>query len=376
MNTTQSEAPWPGALARLLGVEYPILQGPFGGFRSQALTAAVSNFGALGSLGANALEPNQIRDAIAELRSLTDKPFAVNLWVSTADAAAAASDRAAFERSLQPLAAHFRELGAPLPLYQPRSPFDFEAQARAVLDAKVPVFSFICGVPPAEIVRECRVSGTRTIATATTPDEAEALERAGVDAIVASGFEAGGHRGSFLRSSEDSLIGTFALVPQIADVVSVPVIAAGGIADARGVLAAFALGASGVQIGTALLACEGSGASSAHRDAISAGRYTPTGLSRAFTGRLARGVENELMRELQGEQYEPLPYPLQRALIKALSTVAEPAGRNEWLPMWSGQSASLARKEDAATFLRRIVTGVAPLAGAVLEWQTASTKPE
>ena len=151
---------------------------------------------------------------------------------------------------------------------QPYSPTRFEDQARVLLDANVPVFSFIFGIPPREILEECRAKGIVTIGTATTPDEAAALEEAGVDAIAASGFEAGGHRGSFLRPAEDSLTGTLSLVPQVVDAVDVPVIAAGGIADARGVIAALALGAEAVQMGTAFLACEESGASPLHREAL------------------------------------------------------------------------------------------------------------
>src|SRR5207253_8858692 len=168
----------------------------------------------------------------------------------------------------------------------------FEDQARVLLDANVPVFSFIFGIPPKEILDECRVKGIVTIGTATTPDEAAALEEAGVDAIVASGFEARGHRGSFLRPAEDSLTGTLSLVPQIRDIVDVPVIAAGGIGDARGVIAALALGAEAVQIGTAFLACDESGASRLHREALRGPDAGHTGLTRGFTGRLARGIRN------------------------------------------------------------------------------------
>ena len=178
------------------------------------------------------------------------------------------SDENAFNRSLAPLAVHIAALRAPRPTYKPYSPIRFEDQARVLLDAKVPVFSFIFGIPPREILEECRAKNIVTIGTATTPDEAAALQEAGVDAIAASGFEAGGHRGSFLRAAEDSLTGTFSLVPQIADVVNVPVIAAGGIADARGVIAALALGAEAVQMGTVFLSCEESGASLLHRQAL------------------------------------------------------------------------------------------------------------
>jgi nitronate monooxygenase len=173
-----------------------------------------------------------------------------------------------FNRSLAPLDVHLAALGAPRPAYQPYSPTRFESQVRGLLDEKVPVFSFIYGVPPQEILEECRTKHIVTIRTATTPDEAAVLQDAGVDAIVASGFEAGGHRGSFLRSAEDSLTGTFSLVPQIADIADVPVIAAGRIGDARGVVAAMALGADAAQLGTAFLACEESGASRPHREAL------------------------------------------------------------------------------------------------------------
>src|SRR6266436_2440576 len=212
-----------------LGIEYPIIQGPLGGLSSQRLTAAVSNFGGLGSFGALSLSPEEIKNVISQIRSLTSKPFAVNLWVSMEDDGARSSNEAAFNRSLAPLASYFAELNAPHPEYKPYSPIKFEDQARMLLDERVPVFSFIFGIPPKEILDECRAKGIVTIGTATTPDEAVALQEARVDAIVASGFEAGGHRGSFLRAAEDSVTGTFSLVPRIADVVDVPVIAAGGI---------------------------------------------------------------------------------------------------------------------------------------------------
>ena len=254
-------------LTAKLGIDYPVIQGPLGGLSSQKSTAAVSNFGGLGSFGAHGLTPEAIKEAIAEIRSLTSKPFAMNLWVSMEDEGARTSDENAFNRSLAPLTSHLAGLGAPHPTFKPYSPARFEDQARVLLDAKVPVFSFIFGIPPREVLEECRAKSIVTIGTATTPDEGAALEEAGVDVIVASGFEAGGHRGSFLRAAENSLTGTLALVPQIVDNVDVPVIAAGGIGDVRGVVAALALGAEGVQMGTVFLACEESGASLLHRQA-------------------------------------------------------------------------------------------------------------
>jgi len=355
-------------LTAKLGIEYPIIQGPFGGFSSQKLTAAVSNFGGLGSFGAHSLAPEAIKEVIAEIRSLTSKPFAMNLWVSMEDGGARASDENAFNRSLAPIAVHLAALGAPRPAYKPYSPTRFEDQTRVLLDASIPAFSFIFGIPPREILEECRAKRIVTIGTATTPDEAAALQEAGVDAITASGFEAGGHRGSFLRAAEDSLTGTLSLVPQVVDIVDVPVIAAGGIGDARGIIAALALGAEAVQMGTVFLTCEESGASRLHREALLGRNGGQTALTKGFTGRLARGIHNRLMEELNRKEIEILPYPLQRGLVRNLSIAAEAAGRSDLLPMWAGQSANLATCTDVSDFLTSLVREVSEIAGPVIQW--------
>jgi nitronate monooxygenase len=351
-----------------LGIDYPFIQGPLGGLKSQKLTAEVSNFGGLGSFGGVGLAPREIKDAIAEIRSLTSKPFAVNLWVSTEDEGARTCDEARFNRSLAPLAKYLAELGAPQPVHKPHLPIEFEHQVRVLLDANVPVFSFIFGIPPKEILEECRAKKIVTIGTATTADEAAVLQDAGADAIVASGFEAGGHRGSFLRPAEDSLTGTLSLVPQVVDTVDVPVIAAGGIGDARGVVAAFALGAEAVQMGSAFLTCEGSGANRTHRDVLLQRKAQHTGLTKGFTGRLARGVHNKLMDGLNRAGTETLPYPLQRGLVRNLSVAAEAAGRPDVLPMWAGQSASLSAWTDATAFLKSLVEDISAIAGPVAQW--------
>ena len=355
-------------ISSILGIEYPIIQGPLGGLSTQQLTATVSNFGGLGSFGAHSLSSSAIQDVIAEIRALTPKPFAINLWVSMEDEGARTSDSEAFARSLAPLAGHIKALGGTLPDYKPYVPIKFEDQVRVVLDAKVPAFSFIYGIPPKEILAECRAQGILTIGAATTPDEAIVLEQAGVDVIAASGFEAGGHRGSFLRPAEESLTGTFSLVPQVADAVSIPVVAAGGITDARGIVAAFALGAEGVQIGTAFLACEESGASALHRNAILSGNARRTGLTRGFTGRLARGIHNQLLEELNRPGVEILPYPLQRALVRNLSILAVKAAKPELLQLWAGQSANMSRYSDVKTLLQALVSEVSAIAGPVLCW--------
>jgi nitronate monooxygenase len=364
-----SSAPWNKTrVSSILGIDYPIIQGPLGGLSTQRLTAAVSNFGGLGSFGAHGLGPSAIKDVVAEIRELTAKPFAMNLWVSTEDEGAGTSGTEEFARSLKHLAGHIEELGAPLPEYKPYASIKFEDQVRVLIDAKVPVFSFIVGVPPKEILDECRMQGILTIGTATTPAEAMVLDQAGVNVIVASGFEAGGHRGSFLLPAEDSLTGTFSLTPQVVDAVSAPVVAAGGIGDARGIVAAFALGAEGVQIGTAFLASEDSGASVYHRSVLLSGKAQRTSLTRGFTGRLARGVHNRLIEELNRPGVEILPYPLQRHLVRNLAIPAEKAGRAELLQLWAGQSASLSRERDAKTLLQTLVFEISSVAGPVLQW--------
>ena len=358
-------------LTAKLGIDYPVIQGPLGGLSSQKLTAAVSNFGGLGSFGAHSLTPGAIKDVIAEIRSLTAKPFAMNLWVSMEDEGARTSDENAFNRSLAPLSAHIAALGAPRPTFKPYSPARFEDQARVLLDAKVPVFSFIFGIPPREVLEECRAKQIVTIGTATTPEEGAALQEAGVDAIVASGFEAGGHRGSFLRAAEDSLTGTLSLVPQIVDNVDVPVIAAGGIGDARGVIAALALGAEGVQMGTLFLGCEESGASLLHRRALREKKAGHTALTKGFTGRLARGIHNRLLQELNQQGTAILPYPLQRSLMRNLAIPAEAAGRSDLLPLWAGQSANLSACTDVSGFLTSLVEEVSEIGGPIIRWSAA-----
>jgi nitronate monooxygenase len=364
-----SSVPWNQTrVSSILGVDYPIIQGPLGGLSTQRLTATVSNFGGLGSFGAHGLGPSAIKDVIAEIREMTSKPFAMNLCVSMEDEGAHSSGREEFARSLKHIAGHVEALGAPLPEYKPYVPVRFEDQVRVVIDAKVPVFSFIVGVPPKEILDECRMQGIVTIGTATTAAEARVLDQAGVNVIVASGFEAGGHRGSFLLPAEDSLTGTFALTPQVVDAVSAPVVAAGGIADARGIVAAFALGAEGVQIGTAFLASEDSGASVVHRNALLSEKAQRTSLTKGFTGRLARGIHNQLIEELNRPGVEILPYPLQRHLVRNLAIPAEKAGREELLQLWAGQSAGLSRVTDAKTLMQTLVSEVSAVAGPVLQW--------
>ena len=344
-------------ITRQLGIGYPIVQGPFGGgLSSPRLTAAVSNAG-LGSFGAQGMTPDAIRAAVADIRTRTEAPFAVNLWVSTADGAASDISRETFDAALAPLAPLFAELGAEPPAFPLAPDSSFEDQAAALIAARPPVFSFVFGVPSASILDRCRTLGIVTIGAATTVDEARALEAAGVDLIVATGAEAGGHRPSFLRTAEASLTGTLSLVPQVVDAVKTPVIAAGGIADGRGVAAVLALGADAAQVGTAFLACDESNAHPAHRAALRGAHAVETLLTRGFTGRLGRGLRNTLANTLESPTLARLPYPFQGQIVGALKRAALDQGRFDLVPFWGGQSARLVTHTRAADLFRSLVAG-------------------
>lgn len=340
-----------------LGIDYPIIQGPFGGgLSSTKLTAIVSTAGGLGSFGADGLPGEAIMGLVDELRSMTAKPFAINLWVPREDAAP--PDASRFNRILDLLGGYYQELGIVRPARPERYGRDFESQVRALLQAAPPVFSFVYGIPDASILSACREKGIVTLGTATTPEEGVALDRAGVDCIVASGMEAGGHKGAFLRPVEDSLMGTFTLVPQLVDRVSAPVIAAGGIADSRGIRAALALGAQGVQIGTAFLACMESGASDGHRALILAAERDETVLTRVFTGRLARSIKNRFTAEMAAHEPELPIWPIQSWFAGSLKAAAIAAGRTDLISLWAGQCAPLVHLDRASALFDDLVSGL------------------
>lgn len=348
------------------GRRYPIVQGPMGGGASTPeLVAAVSNAGGLGSLGCYHMEPAAIVQAAADIRRLTAELFALNLWIPREREDGGSLDASEAARALARLQTYRDELGLP-PLAEAPAPTvqDFERQFEAVLQARPAVFSFVFGLLPGAMVAEARRQGIALIGTATTVDEVEALEDNGVDLVCASGFEAGGHRGSFLRPAEQSLTGTLSLVPQAVSAVRVPVLAAGGIADGRGVAAALVLGAAAAQIGTAFLMCRESGASDLHRAALADGtRARRTTLSRAYTGRLARMLANRYTDGMAQPPSELLPYPLQNELTRELRYAAARAGREDLLAFYGGQSAPLASLGSAA----ELVATLAAETGAAFE---------
>ena len=346
-------------LTGLLGIEHPIVLGPFGGLSSVELTAAVSELGGLGSFGLYGYDAGRIAETAAALRAATDRPFNLNVWLPLTDAPTDAPfDRDAYDRTVAALRPFFDEVGLPVPTEPPATYLPpFAEQWAAVLEARPAVASFVFGVPPADVVESARARGIRLVGTATSVDEAVALDASGVDAIVATGLEAGGHRVSFLREPEQSLIGSIALVPQVVDAVSVPVIAAGGIADRRGVAAALALGASGVQVGTAFLRTRQSAANDAHRAAIGDTAAHETVLTRAMSGRLARGRLNRAIREIEASG-AIAPFPVQNWLTGRFRAEAGRQGRGDLQSLWMGQAAPLAVRDDVRAVFEELAAGV------------------
>jgi nitronate monooxygenase len=339
-------------LARL-GVEHPIIQAPMaGGATTPELVSAVCEAGALGFVGAAYLSPAQILELTRAVRARTSRPFGLNLFAPV-DPTPPPSD---VRPALDALTVYHSELRLPAPAIPDRAIHDFDEQLAAALESGATVFSFTFGLLPHQDLERLRSRGIMIIGTATTVDEAIALERTGVDAIVAQGSEAGAHRGTFAVPFESALIGTMALVPQIADAVRVPVIASGGIMDGRGLAAAFALGAEAVQMGTAFLTTEESGVPSAYKEAILSARETDTRVTRAFSGRAARGLVNRFMDEVESRgPAANLGYPLQNALTRPLRSEAAKQNRPELLSLWAGQGVRLARHEPAGMLVRRVV---------------------
>jgi nitronate monooxygenase len=336
----------------MLGTRYPIVQAPMaGGTDTPELAAAVCEAGGLGSLGCGYLSPEAIGAAIARVRALTGKPFAVNLF---------ALDYAPLDRDPAPmlalLAPYHRELRLPPPALPAAPGHRFADQAAVLLAARVPVFSFTFGIPPADLLAACKAAGILTVGTATTAREAALLAAAGVDAVSAQGAEAGGHRGTFDGDFAAALVPTATLVSDIRRHLALPVIAAGGLMDGADIRAALVLGAAAVQLGTAFVACPESGASPAYKAAVLAAATGGTGadttaITRAFSGRPARGLRNRFMAAIDPHDEAILPYPWQNAATRPLRAAAAAAGRADLQNLWAGQGVARARALPAATLL-------------------------
>lgn len=337
-------------LQQLLGVELPIIQAPMAGVQGHALAVAVSNAGGLGSLPCAMLSLDGLRTELATIKAQTVKPFNVNFFCHTPPEPSAVREK----RWRAALAPYYQEYGLvvdTIPAGPGRAPFSAEA-ADVLSEFEPAVVSFHFGLPSADLLARVRAWGAKILSSATTVEEARWLEAQGVDAIIAQGLEAGGHRGIFLSEELSTQVGTLALVPQIVQAVKLPVIAAGGIADAKGVAAALALGAAGVQIGTAYLLCPEATTSPVHRAALKSESARHTALTNLFTGRPARSIVNRIMQELGPISTVTPAFPLATAAIAPLRAKAESHGSGDFSPLWSGQNAS-GCKEIPATQLTR-----------------------
>ena len=344
------------SLQSFLGTEWPLIQAPMAGAQGSAMAIAVCNAGALGSLPCAMLSPEALRDELTALKNGTDRPFNVNYFCHSPPHPDLA--REALWR--QTLAPYYAEVGLDInavPAGTGRVPFTAEA-AELLAEFQPAVVSFHFGLPAPELLARVKRWGAKVLASATTVEEALWLEAHGADAVIAQGVEAGGHRGLFLTNDLTTQLGTFALVPQIARAVRVPVIASGGIADAAGVRAAMALGAAGVQVGTAYLCCPEATTSVLHRAALQSEAARHTALTNVFTGRPARGIVNRVIRELGAMSPAAPAFPLATAAIGPLRAHFEKSGSGEFSPLWSGQNASGCQAIPAAELTRQLLAGL------------------
>src|SRR5215831_1609393 len=347
---------WPDRrVIELFKIELPIVQAPVAGAMDWELAAAAAQAGALGSLPCAMLNAGQAREQMARIRAATSKPINLNFFCHTPPALNNAREAAWRER----LAPYYRELGidpaAPVPSSN-RTAFD-PGMCALVEELKPQIVSFHFGLPEPGLVKRVKAAGCKIMSSATTAAEARWLEAGGVDAVIAQGYEAGGHRGLFLTDDSNDIatqVGSFALVPQIADAVKVPVVAAGGITDARGIVAAFALGAAGVQIGTAFLFTPEAKISAPHRAALRAARDDGTAVTNLMTGRAARGLVNRVMREIGPISDVAPAFPLAAGALAPLRAKAEAEGCGDFTAMWAGQAASLGRAMPAAELTRKL----------------------
>ncbi len=343
-------------LLALLKVQHSIIQAPMAGVSTPRLAAAVSNAGALGSIGVGACDVAQAREMIAATRALTGKPFNVNLFCHR-PAVADPARESAWLAHLRPFFAGF-DAAAPASVTEIYKSFVTDEAMQAMLLAERPaVASFHFGLPPVAWIQALRQAGIVTLASATTPHEAALVEQAGVDAIIAQGAEAGGHRGVFTPEKGDAQLGTLALVRLIARQSRLPVIAAGGIMDGAGIAAAMRLGASAVQLGTAFVLCPESSANDAYRAALKSERAHQTRITATISGRPARGIVNRMVTEVEGPHAPALPdYPIAYDAAKALHAAASAGGSQNFAAQWAGQGAPLARQLPAGELVALLIS--------------------
>jgi nitronate monooxygenase len=343
---------WPNdSFIKLCGIEFPIIQAPMAGATLSDMVVGVSEAGGLGSLACALLSVEQVRKELESIRQSTSRPINLNFFCHESPLGDRAKDLN-WRRRLEGYYVELKADDSSIP-NSARAPFD-DKMCDLVTEFHPDVVSFHFGLPEKSLLVRVKEAGAKVLSSATSVDEARWLEDHGCDAIIAQGFEAGGHRGMFLTEDVSTQVGTIALVPQVVDAVKVPVIAAGGIADARGILAAFALGASAVQIGTAYLRCPEARISPLHRQALKSTRDNETAITNVFTGRPARAIVNRFMREA-GPMSDIVPeFPLAAAPLMPLRAKAEMAGSADFTPLWSGQAAPLGRDVTAAELTKQL----------------------
>ncbi|MGO3860230.1 MAG: NAD(P)H-dependent flavin oxidoreductase [Neisseriaceae bacterium] len=349
-------------LQQTFNLPHPIIQAPMaGGPTTPALVAAVANAGGLGTLAASMLTPQQMKDAAVAIRALTDRPFALNLFILPDPQV----DTQVAQQGLAHLKATYDELGCPVQLPQKWAE-PFLPQFEALLAIKPAVASFTFGMLTKEQALALKAAGIAIIGTATTVAEARAWADIGADAVCAQGFEAGGHRGTFINPVDDSLVGLMALLPACVDVLDIPVIAAGGIMDGRGIVAAQALGAAAVQMGTAFLGCPEAQLPQPYLNAMRRASGDQTRLTRLFSGKHARGIVNDFMNSHREAEASVPDYPIQNALTAPIRAAAKAKGDHEYLSLWAGQGLGLSRQLGAGELVSQLMAEVAEVKGKLL----------
>lgn len=347
-------------ITELLKVEYPIIQAPMaGGITTSKLVAEVSNSGGLGMIGGGYMTPIQMREQIKEIKQLTSNPFGINLFVPSAFKVK--------ENEIKSANHVLNSIRQQLNL-QPKDNFDipnfndvfetFIEQIKVVIEEKVPICSFTFGIPSKEVIAELKQSNITLMGTATTVRESVENERAGMDIVVVQGGEAGGHRGSFIDGKQESLVGLMSLIPQVVDTINIPVIAAGGIMDGRGLMASICLGAKGVQMGTAFLTCIESGAHKVYKEAILNANEDQSVLTRSFSGKWARGIKNKFILEMQNHEALLPDFPIQNTLTQDIRKTSSTQNNPDFMSLWSGQSPRLAKSQTVESLIKNIVEEV------------------
>lgn len=344
-------------MTELLKIKYPIIQAPMaGGVTTSKLVVEVSNSGGLGMIGAGYMTPVQIREQIREIRQLTSNPFGINLFVP--------NEFKVTENEIESANQFLNPIRQQLNLHQ-KDNFElpnfnnifekFIEQIKVVIEENVPICSFTFGIPPKEVIAELKQSNIILMGTATTVREAVENQKAGMNIVVAQGSEAGGHRGRFIDENQESLVGLMSLIPQVVDNVSIPVVAAGGIMDGRGLMASICLGAKGIQMGTAFLTCVESGANQVHKEAILYANEDQTVITRSFSGKWARGIKNKFILEMQKHEALLPDFPAQNTLTQDIRKASSAQKNQDFMSLWSGQSPRLAKSQTVESLIKNII---------------------